>query len=55
MDGPVILVPLRGSILEAETCQILSLAENSRWSPSVAIAGVIIRGRVAIKIKNHIP
>ena len=33
----VIIVPLHGSILQAETCQILSLAENSRWSPSVAI------------------
>ena len=33
----VIIVPLRRSILQAETCQILSLAENSRWSPSVAI------------------
>jgi len=32
----VIIVPLRGSILQAETCQILSLAENPRWSPSVA-------------------
>ena len=28
----VIIVPLRGSILQAETCQILSLAENPRWS-----------------------
>ena len=28
---------LFGSILKAETCQILSLAENPRWSPSVAI------------------
>ena len=37
LAGPVILVPLRGSILQAETCQILSLAENPRWSPSVAI------------------
>ena len=34
--GPVIIVPLRGSILQAETCQILRLAENPRWSPSVA-------------------
>ena len=33
---PVIIVLLRGSILQAETCQILSLAENQRWSPSVA-------------------
>ena len=31
------IIPLRGSILQAETCQILSLAENPRWSPSVAI------------------
>ena len=30
-----IIIPLRGSILQAETCQILSLAENPRWSPSV--------------------
>ena len=37
LGGPVIIVPLRGSILQAETCQILSLAENPRWSPSVAI------------------
>ena len=26
------IIPLRGSILQAETCQILSLAENPRWS-----------------------
>ena len=26
------MIPLRGSILQAETCQILSLAENPRWS-----------------------
>ena len=32
------IIPLCGSILQAETCQILSLAENPRWSPSVAIA-----------------
>ena len=32
------IIPLRGSILQAETCQILSLAENPRWSPSVAIS-----------------
>ena len=31
------IIPLRGSILQAETCQILSLADNPRWSPSVAI------------------
>ena len=31
------IIPLRGSILHAETCQILNLAENPRWSPSVAI------------------
>ena len=31
------IIPLRGSILQAVTCQILSLAENPRWSPSVAI------------------
>ena len=28
----VIIVPLCGSIMQAETCQILSLAENPRWS-----------------------
>ena len=40
VDGcPVIIVPLCGSILQAETCQILSLAENPRWSPSVAKLG----------------
>ena len=27
-----IIMPLRGSILQAETCQIPSLAENPRWS-----------------------
>ena len=27
-----IIMPLRGSILQVETCQILSLAENPRWS-----------------------
>ena len=37
LGGPVMIVPLRGSILQAETCQILRLAENPRWSPSVAI------------------
>ena len=26
------MIPLRGSILQAETYQILSLAENPRWS-----------------------
>ena len=26
------ILPLRGSILQAGTCQILSLAENPRWS-----------------------
>ena len=26
------IIPLRGSILQAGTCQILSLAENPRWS-----------------------
>ena len=26
-----IIMPLRGSILQAETCQIPSLAENPRW------------------------
>ena len=31
------MIPLRGFILQVETCQILSLAENPRWSPSVAI------------------
>ena len=28
----VIIVPLRGSILQADTCQILSLAVYPRWS-----------------------
>ena len=28
----MIILPLRGSILQAETCKILSLAENPRWS-----------------------
>ena len=31
-----IIIPLRGSILQAGTCQILSLAESPRWSLSVA-------------------
>ena len=26
------ILPLRGSILQVETCQIFSLAENPRWS-----------------------
>ena len=39
----VIIVPLRGSILQAETCQILSLSENPRWSPSVAIGSNIFK------------
>ena len=26
------IMPLRGSILQVGTCQILSLAENPRWS-----------------------
>ena len=30
------IMPSCGSILQAETCQILSLAKNPRWSPSVA-------------------
>ena len=39
MGGPSQeIIPLRGSILQAETCQILSLAENPRWSPSVTIS-----------------
>ena len=33
MDGPSQrIMPLCGSILQAGTCQILSLAENPRWS-----------------------
>ena len=28
----MIILPLCGSILQAETCKILSLAENPRWS-----------------------
>ena len=39
---------LCGSILQAETCQILSLAEHPRWSPSVAI--VTRMGRIVTKI-----
>ena len=31
-----IVIPLRGSILQAGTCQIISFAENPRWSRSVA-------------------
>ena len=31
------IIPLRGSIWQAETCQILRLAGNPRWSQSVAI------------------
>ena len=31
------IIPLLGSILQAGTCQILSLAKNPRWSQSVAI------------------
>ena len=34
---PVWIIQRRGSILHAETCKILSLTENPRWSPSVAI------------------
>ena len=30
------IIPLRGSILQAGTCLILSLAKNPRWSPNVA-------------------
>ena len=51
--GPVILVPLCGSILQAETCQILSLAENPKWSPSVAIPQkcyILITNRIFILI-----
>ena len=32
------LVRVTGSILQDKTCQILSLDENPRWSPSVAIS-----------------
>ena len=28
----MIIIPLRGSILQVGTCQILSLAKNPRWS-----------------------
>ena len=48
VGGPVILVPLRGSILQAETCQILSLAENPRWSPSVAIPNFSFLGSLEV-------
>ena len=34
------IVPLRGSILQAETCQILSSAKNPRWSPSGATSPI---------------
>ena len=37
MAGTVSDYPLQGSILQAETHMILSLAENQRWNPSVAI------------------
>ena len=36
------IIPLRGSILQAGTCQILGLAENPRWSPSVAISYIAL-------------
>ena len=32
-------MPRCGSILQAGTCQIFSIAENPRWSPSVSIFG----------------
>ena len=34
LGGPLLqeIMPLRGSILQVGTCQILSLAENPRWS-----------------------
>ena len=37
LAGPVNILSLCGPTLQAEPCQILSLAENPRWSPSVAI------------------
>ena len=35
--GGWVMQPLCGSILQAVTCQILSMAENPRWSSSVAL------------------
>ena len=32
VGGFLRIMPLRGSILQAGTCQIFSLAENPRWS-----------------------
>ena len=32
VGGFMTIMPCCGSILQAETCQILSLAENPRWS-----------------------
>ena len=37
------IITLRGSILQVGTCQILSLAENPRWNPSVAISQEYLR------------
>ena len=36
----VIMIPLRGSILQAETCRIHSLAENPRWSQQTNTANI---------------
>ena len=53
--GWVIIVPLCGFILQAETCQILSLAENPRWSPSVAIQMVNFFGTSVSKCSQLLP
>ena len=37
------MMPLYDFILQAETCQILSLVEHPRWSPSVAIVTRMVR------------
>ena len=40
VGGPLLqeIMSLRGCILQVGACQILSLAENPIWSPSVAIS-----------------
>ena len=42
------ILPLRGSILQAETRQILNLAENPRWSR------VWQYHRVFVKVQNEV-
>ena len=41
------IIPLRGSILQADTRQILSLAENPRWSPSVVKTKTVWKKKTA--------